>query len=589
MQEELDLVVVGAGRSHQSSSPRCPPVLASANIDLGWFGLAAAKTYIELHPNEKIVVIEGDNSIGGTWSEGRLYPGLKSNNLCGSYEYPDFPMEESVYGVRAGQDHIPAATLHRYLTDFSKKFGVYERTRLNTKVNTIQPSDGGGWQLSITSKEGQYQLQTKKLILATGLTSTPNIPSYPGQEHFTPPFFHAKDFCTNGELVDTAQNAVVVGGGKSAYDCAYAFAEKGSQVDLVVRPTGQGPVWLCPPFVTPFKRMMEELLHTRALTWFSPCPWGGEDGYSVARDFLHGTALGRLLVDNYWNQLTNEVIETHGFDDHPETFKLKPWYSAMWTGSGVGIHNFSSNFYEMVRNGKIRVHLAEITNLDGDSVTLSTGQTVRTDVVVCATGWKKESTINFENLGKGGMGVARSHEEIERLSSNADKEILTRFPRLKFQPVLRYEQTKEAPLRNYRFIVPASLVFQRNIAYAGMVSTVSTAAFANAQALWISAFFDGKLKRTPRDDDEVTKEVMLHTQFGKWRYPCGYGANLPDFAFDALPYIDLLLNDIGVKNHRKATQIAEFTEAYKPKDYKGLTEEFLELHGGKLPAATNGF
>ena len=55
----------------------------------------------------------------------------------------------------------------------------------------------------------------------------------------------------------------------------------------------------------------------------------------------------------------------------------------------------------------------------------------------------------------------------------------------------------------------------RNIAFAGMVSSVSTVAAANAQALWISAFLDGRLHRmasTPEEvPEEVTEEVIVNT------------------------------------------------------------------------------
>lgn len=57
--------------------------MLNADAVTGWFGLAAAKTYIELHPSEDIVVLEAESSCGGTWSENRLYAGLKSNNLHG--------------------------------------------------------------------------------------------------------------------------------------------------------------------------------------------------------------------------------------------------------------------------------------------------------------------------------------------------------------------------------------------------------------------------------------------------------------------------------------------------------------------------
>lgn len=544
--------------------------------------MAAAKSYIQLHPDEKILVVDGQPSSGGTWAEHRLYPGLKSNNLYGSYEFPDFPMVEEVYGVKAGQ-HVPGATLHRYLTDFAKHFGIFERLRFNTKVDSVEPNSVG-WLLKVTPTVGeqkQHSIETKKIILATGLTSEPNLPKYRGQETFTKPFFHAKDFCQRAETVKNSKNVVVVGGGKSACDVAYAFAEEGgAQVDLIIRPTGEGPVWLCPPYVTPLKKMTEELLNTRALTWFSPCAWGGEDGFGMARGFLHNSAVGRFMVHNFWHKLSSDVIEANGYNDHPELFKLKPWNSILWTGSGVGIHNYPTNLFELVKSGRIRVHIADIDELNGSTVQLSSGTKIETDVICCATGWKKDPSLSYLNFGEGGIGLNKTPEEKAKLNEEYDKKIFEMFPLLKEQPVLRSERSKDDPLRLYRFMVPPTLVEKRNIAFAGMVSTVSTAMFAAAQGLWISAFFDGKLDRLAKTEEEITSEVMLHTQWGKWRYPCGYGAKLPDFATDALPYVDLLLNDLGLKIHRKGSQVQEILEPYKPKDYKGLVEEWSAKKAG---------
>lgn len=73
-------------------------------------------------------------------------------------------------------------------------------------------------------------------------------------------------------------------------------------------------------------------------------------------------------------------------------------------------------------------------------------------------------------------------------------------------------------------------------------------------------------------------QVMLHTQWGKWRYPTGYGASLPDFVFDALPYIDLLLKDLGLKVNRKDSLFAEMWHPYGPPDWVGLVDEWRETH-----------
>ena len=124
-------------------------------------------------------------------------------------------------------------------------------------------------------------------------------------------------------------------------------------------------------------------------------------------------------------------------------------------------------------------------------------------------------------------------------------------------------------------MVPAKFIDKRNLAFAGQVSTLSTSACTAVQALWISAFFDGKVQRIARTKEDVANEVLLHTQWGRWRYPCGYGLVLPDLPFDCVPYHDLLLNDLGIRAQRKSGLLAELFEPYAPSDYDGLLEEWM--------------
>lgn len=182
-------------------------------------------------------------------------------------------MLPEVYSVQPGE-HIPGQVLHRYLTDFAKKFGVYSRTEFNTKVESLEPTKDGGWSIAASSNEKVEVIGAKKVIIATGLTSQPNFPQYPGAETFGAPYFHAKDFCRNGDTVKTAKNVVIVGGGKSAMDIANSYAAEGSHVDMIIRPDGKGPVWISYPWVLGGKKRLEKLLSVRFLTWFSPCPFG---------------------------------------------------------------------------------------------------------------------------------------------------------------------------------------------------------------------------------------------------------------------------------------------------------------------------
>ncbi|KAF2032559.1 FAD/NAD(P)-binding domain-containing protein [Setomelanomma holmii] len=552
MIESYDLVIVGSG----------------------WFGLGAARAYLQLHPDQKIVVLEGNATVGGTWSEARLYPGLTSNNMLGSYEFPDFHMSEKVYGIKQ-LDHIPGAVLHRYLTDFARHYGILDRMQFNSTVSLVEATEPG-WTLTVTTPESERRIYTAKLILATGLTSTPNMPSYLGGEKFDRPLFHAKDFCRRAKELKGVKNVVVVGGAKSAYDVAYAMVESGATVDLVIKKDGTGPVWIAPRHVTPLKHRIDTILNVRALSWFSPCPWGEEDGYGRVRGFLERTSVGRMLVKGFWKLMGQDVLDQNQYDNHPELQKLKPWYSVFWIGSGLSILNYTTSFFDMIRAGKVRVHIDNVSHLAPGQVILENGTTLFADALICSTGWKKESTIKFAGLDKAGLGLPIDEKERAKLSAEYDEKVLKQYPVLVDQPALPSQQPKknDEPLRYYRFIVPPSMMSQRNFAFAGMISSVSTAICASTQGLWITAFFDGKLSREPTSQEQVTRDIMMHTQWGKWRYPCGYGASLPDFVFEGIPYVDMLLRDLGLENKRKGSWLKELYEAYTPADYAGVLDEY---------------
>lgn len=225
--ESADLVVVGAGECIHSFHSRSH---VSDDDSTGWFGLAAAKTYLQVHPESKVILLEAESSVGGVWSENRLYPGLMSNNMVGTYEYPDFPMDEKTFGVKPGE-HIPAQVVHDYLTSYAKKFGVFECTKFKTKVESIERGEKGGWLLKTTAGN----IQSSKLIVATGMTSQAFLPTFKGQESFGVPLFHGKDFLKNAETLTTSKRVTVFGSTKSAWDAVYTYASKGIEVDWIIR------------------------------------------------------------------------------------------------------------------------------------------------------------------------------------------------------------------------------------------------------------------------------------------------------------------------------------------------------------------
>lgn len=363
---------------------------------------------------------------------------------------------------------------------------------------------------------------------------------------------------------------------------------------------------MAPPYVTPLKKWLEKLAHTRMLTWFSPCSWGNADGYEKTRSFYHGSFIGRAIVNKFWSILQGDVITLNQYDSHPETAKLKPWSEAMFVASSLSILNYDQPFFDLVKNGTVKVHIADINGLSERTVHLSNGAALQTDALCCSTGWKHVPPIKFlpegvaEELGiphTPTLGTFPPKTLVEKI----DREILEKFPRLRDQPVqnAKYEpllknkglssddaitpSTSLTPYTLYHFIAPPSARFlaSRDVAFAGILMNFTVSTIAHAQSLWINAYFDDKLPSLPRAPSpgelgRFQHEAVLHSRFCKWRYPAGYGHKYPDFVFDAVPYLDLLLKDLELPIYRKNGIVAEATEAYGPEDYKGLVEEWKD-------------
>ncbi|KAL2827720.1 hypothetical protein BDW59DRAFT_171182 [Aspergillus cavernicola] len=600
-----------------------------------WSGLAALKTYRQVHPSSSVCLLESASSVGGVWAQHRLWDGLKSNNLRGTYEYSDFPMDDS-FGVKHGE-HIPGHVVQRYLERYAEHFALTPCIQLNAQVTAITHNPDSTWTLtySNTGAKDPVQIHTQKLILATGITSQPYLPHIPGQECFSRPLFHSSEMPTYHEktIRQPSNHIAVLGATKSAWDAVYTAATAGATVDWIIRDNGHGPCWMAPPYVTPLHRWLEKLVTTRLLTWFSPCIWANADpvadGGSRIRSFLHGTWLGRKITDTFWSILANDVITLNKFNSHPELKKLRPWISPFWVASGLSILNYPTNFFDLVTQSKVRIHVDHITSLSESTIHLSKATALTNiDALIVASGWSPTpNNITFSPASLASdLGFPTAPDCLpSSLVDAANKEILRRYPRLAHQPshnsprpyvpLASDAQTESQSLHPYRlsrFIVPAShLATSRNIAFAGIAMTINTPLLAQTQALWITAFFSDRLplastattrepcpaslrplleKQSNADSDSdidpsILWETALHTQFGLHRYPGGFGARNPDFVFDAIPYVDVLLRDLGVNPARKSGRgWRQWVEPFGMEDYVGVVGEWMEKEGIIIPA-----
>ena len=348
---------------------------------------------------------------------------------------------------------------------------------------------------------------------------------------------------------------------------------------------------MAPHKVTPMKRFLEKLVLTRVLTWFSPCIWGGSDGYPAIRYLLNKTALGRFIVKKFWSVLREDVVALNGFDKDTMISNLKPWTDPMFIGAGLSILNYDTDFFDLVRNGTVRIHVADIEKLKSRTVCLSNGSLVSTSALVLCTGWKYAPPLKFlpveDDFGVPDQSDRWASGKSSDIVDRADEEIFTRLPLLKaqpapnpkFKPMLDSAQTQDhealeeqrESFKLYRFIVPPKFIDTHDLAFAGCMMTISTTICSEIQALWITAHFHDKV---PIEADPAY-ETALHNRFARWRAPVGFGARFPDIAFDSLPYYDMLLRDLGLNYRRKFGTIANIFHSHGPQDYNGLVGEWL--------------
>ena len=517
----------------------------------------------------------------------------------------------STEGFNTANDHIPGEHVNEYLLSYAEKFDLLKFMRFNCDIESAIDDGDSGWTLVVNDASETSSTQTikaRKLIMATGLTSEPFLPRLKGREEFGASVYHTSEFARAEKGLGAFKKVVILGGAKSSWDIACVYASAGIEVDWIIRKSGHGPVWMMPNRLTPFKIIPELLIQTRLITWLSPCIWGDVDGFALIRKFFHQSSFGKKIVDTFFTKIAHSTLEHNDYDSHPETAKLKPWDDLFFVGTNRGLLNYDNDVFEFVRNGTIRVHVEDITHLSNHTVHLSNGTELPAEVLICGTGWKDTPPINFvtdRELGLPGFTSPSVWKYIPR----ADAEILEKCPKLENQPKPRpYKPLSDdatgivnEPYRLYRFIVPPAFVQSRTLAFAGAYRSPSTIIIAQTQALWITAFLDGQIpalspildSQPPTTSDDLNPELsktshnepanrilyetVLHTQFGKWRYSRGFGSRFPELWFDCLPYIDMLLQDVGVANRRKDTWWGERFTPYWPKDYVGIVGEYLKL------------
>jgi cation diffusion facilitator CzcD-associated flavoprotein CzcO len=314
----IDILIIGAGPS----------------------GLCAAKTFLQYDKDANIVLVEPHATVGGVWSKEQLYPTLKTNNLLGTLDFIDFPMDAR-FGIAPGE-HVTGEAMHAYYSAYAEHFDISRRVRLRTRVVDVRRREtGGGWAVRVVpaGKSGAESepttLECAKLVVATGVLSVPHMPTLEGVDTFGAPYIHAVDMGPRAdELVHDPdiKTVAVLGGSKSAYDAVYLAATTGHKVEWLIRKSGRGPAWVFPThtFLGPFKAWREKLVMRRFVSFMSPCVFPDFSGFGWLRRFLHFSSVGKVIAQKFWGAIHADTLRDCGYRVDPKLNILEPEQNPFW-------------------------------------------------------------------------------------------------------------------------------------------------------------------------------------------------------------------------------------------------------------------
>lgn len=220
--------------------------LKVAVVGAGLSGVSAAALLPVKVPRIRLTVFEKNADVGGTWLE-NAYPGVRCDIPAHVYQSSFEP------NTQWSEEYAQGAEIRAYWQRVARKYGVYERLRLRTKVTgSYWEERRAQWRLEIEDAGGEREtLYFDFVVHAIGRFNSWRLPEYPGMEKFEGPLFHSSNY---DQSFDHRGKAVAtIGNGASGIQITPALQKECKRVDHYVR----SPTWVAGAF-TPWLKARQE-------------------------------------------------------------------------------------------------------------------------------------------------------------------------------------------------------------------------------------------------------------------------------------------------------------------------------------------
>jgi putative flavoprotein involved in K+ transport len=299
-------------------------------------------------------------------------------------------------------DHLPYLPFPQNWPVFAPKDKIGDWLEFYTRVMEVPywpkttclsasyDSDTGRWTVEVDRDGERLTLQPTQLVLATGMSGKPSVPTLAGQDVFRGDQHHSS--AHPGPDAYVGKKAVVIGSNNSAHDICKALYENDVDVTMVQRSSTH---------IVKSDTLMDiglgDLYSERALA----------AGMTTEKADLTFASLPYRIMHEFQIPLYDQMRERDkDFYDRLTAAGFELDWGADGSGLFMKYLRRGSGYYidvgacDLVADGRIKLAHGQVDRLTEDSVVLSDGTELPADVVVYATGYGSMNGWAAELIGQ---------------------------------------------------------------------------------------------------------------------------------------------------------------------------------------------
>lgn len=351
-ENNFDVIVVGAGIS----------------------GIGSAYRLQKECPDLSFAVLEGRPNLGGTWDLFR-YPGIRSDSDMHTLGFSFKPW-------KAAKSIADGPAILDYLEETVDEFGIKEKIKFNHHVSAAEwSSREDQWTLKASNNSTGEAIEytCNFLLMCSGYYSYKSgyTPSFEGLESYSGQVVHPQEWPEDIDYAD--KRVVVIGSGATAVTLVPAMAETAEHVVMLQR----SPTYVVArPDHDAFAAFLRKILPEKVAYYLTRKKniFGQNYIYKLTRK--DPEKVKEKLLSGVRMALGREYdVERHF------TPSYNPWDERLCLVP-------NGDLFKTIRKGKVSVLTETIDRFTSDGILLKTGEELRADIVVTATG------LNLVTLGE---------------------------------------------------------------------------------------------------------------------------------------------------------------------------------------------